>query len=161
MRIKNRFLELWLILGICSGFGTVIFFTIVYLNEKILCNLECRKKNELLLVMILLSLFGLFIGSLLYYFISEKNQKKISKLNKNIDITLNFLDPDMRKVVRAIIEKGGEISQSNIVKDTKIARVKVSRILLKLEQKDILCKTPNGMTNTISLNKKMKELFLQ
>ena len=74
MKIKNRFLELWLILGICSGFGTVIFFTIIYLNEKILCNLECRKKNELLFVMILLSLFGLFIGSLLYYFISEKSQ---------------------------------------------------------------------------------------
>jgi hypothetical protein len=40
--VKNPLFKLWLIIGIGSGFAAVLFFSLTYLNEKILCNLECR-----------------------------------------------------------------------------------------------------------------------
>jgi predicted transcriptional regulator len=161
MRIKNKFLQLWLIIGIIAGFVTIIFFVITYLNEKILCNLECREKNEVLLVLILLSLFGLFIGSLSYYFISEKYLTKIVKINKDSKIILDFLEPDMKKILNSIIEKNGITSQSEIVKDTNMPRVKISRILSKLEQKDLITKKQKGMTNEILLKKELQDVFLK
>jgi len=50
-------------------------------------------------------------------------------------------------------------TQSEITRETKLNKVKISRELLKLEQKKIIKKSPNGMTNLISLNEELKELF--
>jgi len=158
--MRNNLVKLWFIIGIISGFAAVVFFLFTYLNEKVLCNIECREKNEVLLIFILLSLFGLFVGSMLYYFISEKYRKEIKKINKDAESTLVFLESDMRKVVESIVKRDGFATQSEITKDVKMSRVKVSRVVLKLEEKGIIKKVPNGMTNVISLNQKLKELFI-
>ncbi|MFP4523368.1 MAG: helix-turn-helix transcriptional regulator [Candidatus Woesearchaeota archaeon] len=158
--MKNSLIKFWLIIGIFSGFATLVFFLMTYLTEKILCNLECREKNEVMLILILLSLFGLFVGSLLYYFISEKHRKEIVKISKDAGATLNFLEPEMKKIVESIIKRNGSATQSQITKDTQINKVKISRLILKLEERNILKKFPNGMTNIISLNEEFKELFL-
>ena len=161
MHVQNKFLQLWLIISILAGFGTIIFFVITYLNEKVLCNLECREKNEVLLILILLSLFGLFIGSLSYYFISERYQSRLSKINKDAKVMLDFLEPDMKKIINSIIQREGSTSQSEIVKDTNMARVKVSRVVSKLEQKELIVKRREGMTNKIELNKELSEVLLK
>ncbi|MFP4112620.1 MAG: helix-turn-helix transcriptional regulator [Candidatus Woesearchaeota archaeon] len=159
--MKNPLIKVWLIIGIASGFASMVFFLITYLNEKILCNLECRQKNEVILILILLSLFGLFVGSIIYYFVSERHRKEIIKINKDTSATLNFLEPDMKKIINSLIKRKGKATQSEITKDTQINKVKISRDLLKLEGKKIIKKTPNGMTNTISLNEELQELFIE
>ncbi|MFW6273078.1 MAG: helix-turn-helix transcriptional regulator [bacterium] len=158
--MKNPLIKVWLIIGIASGFTSIVFFLITYLNEKILCNLECRQKNEVILILILLSLFGLFVGSIIYYFVSEKHRKEIIKISKDASATLDFLEPDMKKIINVLIKRKGKATQSEITKDTKINKVKVSRDLLKLEEKKIIKKIPNGMTNTISLSEELQELFI-
>lgn len=159
--MKNPLIKVWLIMGIASGFAAMVFFLVTYLNEKILCNLECRQKNEVILILILLSLFGLFVGSIIYYFVSEKHRKEIIKINKDASVTLNFLEPDMKKIINALLKRKGKATQSEITKDTQINKVKISRDLLKLEERRIIKKTPNGMTNTISLSEELQELFIQ
>lgn len=158
--MKNPILKVWLIIGIASGFASMVFFLITYLNEKILCNLECREKNEVILILILLSLFGLFVGSIMYYFVSERHRKEIIRINKDASATLDFLDPDMKTIITALIKRNGTATQSEITKDTQINKVKVSRGLLKLEERKIIKKIPRGMTNTISLTDELKELFI-
>lgn len=158
--MKNPLIKLWLIVGITSGFAALVFFLLTYLNEKVLCSLECRIKNEITLILILLSLFGLFVGSVLYYFISERYRKEIIKINKDASATLAFLDSDSKKIIESLIKRNGAATQSEITKDTQLNKVKISRCLMKLEQKQIIRKTPNGMTNTIFLNEELKELFI-
>jgi predicted transcriptional regulator len=157
--IQNKFIQMWLIIGIIAGFAAVIFFSITYLNERILCDMDCRAKNEVSLILVLLSLFGMFIGSLTYYFISEKYQKKIDRIHKDVNLTLRFLEGEERAIVNSIISRKGKINQSDLVKDTGLSRVKISRSLMRLEQKDIIKKSKNGMTNMVEMNKNLKRIF--
>ena len=157
---NNKFIQLWLILGIVAGFAGILFFTVTYLNQKVLCDLDCRIRNEVSLVLILLSLFGMFVGSLTYYFISEKYEKKIVKIHKDVSLTLNFLEGDEKIILKSILARQGKTTQSDLVNDTNLSRVKISRSLKKLEQKNILIKIPNGMTNIIELEKELKLLLI-
>lgn len=158
---NNKFIQLWLILGIVEGFGAVLFFAVMYLNQKVLCDMNCRTKNEVSLILILLSLFGMFIGSLTYYFISGRYEKRITKIHKDISLTLRFLEGEERCIVKSIIDRAGRTTQSNIAKDTGLSRVKISRSLKKLEQKRIITKIPNGMTNIIEIEKSLRELLVE
>lgn len=157
---KNKFFQLWLIIGIITGFLAVLFFTITYLNERVLCDIDCRLKNEVSIVLSMLSLFGVFIGSLTYYFISEKYEKKIVKIHKDITLTLRFLDGEEKSIVNSIIEKKGKIKQSDIAKNTGLSRVKISRSLKRLEQKNIITKIPNGMTNIIEIEEELRKILI-
>ena len=158
---NNKFIQLWLILGIVAGFGAILFFAITYLNQKVLCDMNCRTRNEVSLILILLSLFGMFIGSLTYYFISEKYEKKIIKMHKDVSLTLRFLEGEERCIIKSIIDRNGRTTQTNIAKDTGLSRVKISRSLKKLEQKRIITKSPHGMTNTIEIEKGLKKLLVE
>jgi len=126
---------------------------------KELCDLDCRIKNEVNLTLILLSLFGMFVGSLTYYFISEKYEKKITKIHKDVSMTLRFLEEDERSIMNFLINKNGESTQSEIAKGTKLSRVKIFRCLKNLEQKKLIIKLPKGMTNKVLLDKELKFLF--
>lgn len=158
--VKNNYLRFWLIVACIAGFTSALFFSLIYLNQQVLCDLQCRMRNEVVLVIVTLSLFGLFIGSLTYYLISERCEEKLKEIHKDNRLMLSLLEPDERKIIEALIDNEGKSSQSDIVKKTGISRVKVSRILKKLEQKGIIKKNQNGMTNTVELEKEIKELFL-
>lgn len=156
---KNKFLQLWLIIGIIAGFASILFFSITYLNEKLLCDLSCRSRNEVTIILILLSLFGMFIGSFTYYFMSEKYEKKIIKIHKDVSKTLNFLDEDAKLVLKILIYNKGELTQAKLVSITSFSRVKLSRLITFLENKGIIKKTTQGYTNQIVLEKEYKDLF--
>jgi len=158
---KNKFFQLWLIIGIIAGFTAVLFFSIIYLNEKVLCDIDCRIQNEVSIVLVLLSLFGMFIGSLTYYFISEKYEKKITKMQKDISLTLKFLDSEEKSIMTSILYHKGKATQSEIARDTGLSRVKVFRNLKKLEKKGIIRKKPNGMTNTIELEEELEKVLIE
>ncbi len=157
---QNKFFQLWLIIGVIAGFSVVLFFSITYLNNNILCDMDCRIQNEASIVLVLMSLFGMFIGSLTYYFISEKYEKKITKIQKDANLTLKFLDKEEKSVMNSILNHKGKITQSKIVKETNLSRVKIFRILKKLEEKEIIKKKPFGMTNIIELEKDLREVLV-
>ena len=159
-RIKNKFFQLWLITGIIAGFAAVLFFSITYLNNKVLCDLNCRIQNEVTIIAILLSLFGMFVGSLTYYFISEKYERRITKIHKDVNFTLRFFDGEEKCIIKSIIDHKGKMTQSQLAKDTGLSRVKISRSLKKLEEKQIIVKNPNGMTNNIEIEEKLKSLLI-
>ena len=59
------------------------------------------------------------------------------------------LDSDEGKVVAFINEGNGSVYQSDIMKKTGFSKVKVSRVLDKLEQKGLLERKRRGMTNLV------------
>jgi DNA-binding MarR family transcriptional regulator len=160
MKIKNKFIVLWLIIGLIAGFATVIFFIITYLNDSVLCNLNCRIRNEVNLALIAISLFGLFIGSLTYYFISEKYEKKIVKIKNDYSVIYRFLNNDNKKIIKTLVENNGKRTQSQIVEYTGLSRVKISRCLKDLENRNIIKKDKNGMTNNVELVDELREVFV-
>jgi len=160
MKTKNKFIQLWLIIGIIAGFAAIVFFSITYLNNSLLCDVDCRIKNEVSLSLVLLSLVGMFAGSLTYYFISEKYEKQIDRMKKDISASYKFLDADQKKILKTLIELKGKTNQSVLAKKTGLSRVKISRQIKHMETKKIIEKTKNGMTNEIMLSEDLKELFL-
>ena len=59
------------------------------------------------------------------------------------------LDSDEARVVAIINEGSGSVYQSDILKKTGFSKVKVSRLLDKLEQKGLLERKRRGMTNLV------------
>lgn len=92
-------------------------------------------------------IFILTIGLYLIFF-GDKGIKK-----KKIDYTLVLkeMKEDERAVFEPIIKSGGLMFQSEIVKKTNYGKVKVSRILDRLENRGILERKRKGMSNLIMI----------
>ena len=61
------------------------------------------------------------------------------------------LDAEEQKIIRLLEEKEGSTYQSDLIKETGHSKVKITRILDKLESKGILEKKRRGMTNIVVL----------
>jgi biotin operon repressor len=164
-KLQNKFLRLWLIIGIVAGFAGVVFFVINYLQKKVLCEMSCTHSQAVVVSLILIALFGLFVGSLMYYFMSERRDKAITnvqtQVHKDAISTLKFLGTEERVIMKLIIKYSGSILQSKLHKETGLSRVIISRNISSLEKKGILLKKQSGMTNTLSLNKDLQALFCE
>jgi len=107
-------------------------------------------------------LFIIVIGFYLIFFSKEerivtkiktiKSQFEPKKITKeNYQKVISNLDNDEKVVFEKIIESQGTIFQSELVEKTKFAKVKVTRILDRLEGRDLIERKRRGMTNVIVL----------
>lgn len=104
----------------------------------------------------MLTLFTSFFGSLvsilagisLLNLLRKKETKEIKK-----DIIEAMILPDEKFVIHELEKSNGEITQSELVKRTKLSKVKVHRIIKRLESLEIVKKYPYGLTNKIKLEK--------
>ncbi|MBS1266062.1 MAG: hypothetical protein MAG795_00027 [Candidatus Woesearchaeota archaeon] len=160
MNTNNKFLQMWLIIVIIVGFTFIIFFTNNYLKKNILCDLHCNSQKSVTIAITLSALAGVFVGSLTYYLMSEKHEKQVDKIQEDVLSTIKFLEPNQQPIIRVLIKNNGKMTQSKLAKQTKLSRVQVSRELKQLEEKNIITKTPAGMTNDIELNNNLKKIFI-
>jgi uncharacterized membrane protein len=140
------------------------------------CNTSCNEqmgfcptKNELPLETFLISFISLFLASTgVYMYMSnkiinnEKNQQNnfneqqfINKdeHNLNLEEIKKGLKDDEIEVLELIKNENG-IYQSSIVSKTGFSKVRVSRILDKLEARDLIERKRRGMTNFVVLKLK-------
>ena len=66
-------------------------------------------------------------------------------------LILRLLTGDERTMFKAVMDSGGEALQKDLIVRTKMSNAKVSRLLDKLEQKDVITKERYGATNKIKL----------
>ena len=156
---RQTLLRLWLIIAIITGFGIVLFFVINYVNEVMLCDINCAVRNDVAIALVLSGLVGVFVGSITFYFISDKYERKIVQLHSDASASLRFLDVDERKIIKELIDADGNRTQSELVLNTEINRVKLSRLLQRLVEKGLITKSQQGMTNNISLDKEILSVF--
>ncbi len=64
---------------------------------------------------------------------------------------VKMLDEDERSLYTLIRERGGEMLQKDIVASKTFSKAKVTRLLDRLERKDIVVRERHGMTNKIRL----------
>lgn len=66
-------------------------------------------------------------------------------------IALKLLEGDEKILYKFISDAGGEVLQKDLIIETSFGKAKVTRLLKKLEEKDLILKIKHGMTNRIVL----------
>lgn len=94
------------------------------------------------------AIISILAGVALYDLLKKEEKKELTKSLINTMTT-----PDEKLIIKALEESGGEMTQSELVKSTKLSKVKVHRIVKRLEGLEIVSKYPYGMTNKIKLEK--------
>jgi uncharacterized membrane protein len=94
-------------------------------------------------------IIGIFGGILV---ITSKKMEKISiKKSEKIKKMLKTLNKDQKKIYDLIESSDGAIFQSELGEKVKFSKVKVSRILDKLEGRGLIIRRRRGMSNIVIL----------
>ncbi len=84
----------------------------------------------------------------------SKNRKEDNlnkKENRISEADISKLDSDEKRIYDLLKSKDGSMYQSDIMKETQMSKVKVTRVLDKLEGRHIIERKRRGMTNIVIL----------
>jgi uncharacterized membrane protein len=87
-------------------------------------------------------------------FVYKMPEPKIEEKHRDTEkakLELQKLEGDEKIVFGAIIEENGMIFQSKLIQKTNMTKVKISRILDSLEDKQLVERKRRGMTNVVVL----------
>ncbi len=170
--MKNRLVG-FLILGIATAMGIIIAIFNNALGEivntacahgskcpmwgtlKFHTNISMLIMGFVYLIGIYLMFSGRFNNITKKVESKEKKQIGFKEISKDQYKTIfNTLDEDEKIVLEKIIDFQGTIFQSELVDKTGLNKVKITRILDKLEGRNILERRRRGMTNIVILKHK-------
>ncbi len=171
--MKNRIAGI-LIISIAALMGIIIFLFNRALTKIV--ETSCSHGTECPMwgtinfqtnIGILIMIFVILIGIFMLFFgreekivtvvktVKESAQIEPEKITKeNYQEIMGQLDDEEKLVLEKIIEAEGTIFQSDLVEKTSLNKVKVTRILDKLEGRGILERKRRGMTNVVILKHK-------
>jgi Fic family protein len=98
------------------------------------------------------SIVSILAGLSLFDLLRKKERKELTK-----SVIDSMTTPEEKAVIRELETNNGELTQSELVKRTKLSKVKVHRIIKRLESLKVVSKYPYGVTNKIKLEKKIYE----
>ena len=101
------------------------------------------------LVDLLSGIVFIIAGLAIWYSIKEKETKKIEE-----NVVHKYLTSDEKKVMNELKEAKGELTQKEIMVKTGFSKSKIHRVLIKLENRDIIERHPFGMTKKVVIKKK-------
>ncbi len=103
-------------------------------------------------------MFFIYVIGFCLIFFSNDGEPKVVKVKKKKDLTLKDFDenfPELtseeKDVLEKVLNEKGTIFQSELSDKTNYSRVKITRILDKLEGKNIISRRKRGMTNVVIL----------
>ncbi len=159
LKQENPLKNIFLALGIITGFIFIVTFSSLYVSDAIKNNNACGCVIPIPFMILILSSLGVFVGSLSYYFIASRYAKEKKVIDKDIQLTLNFLEPSEKTIVKELIKNNSGIKQAELEQRTGFHRVKVHRILKKLLRKGIVEKESIGKIKKVRLNPHLNEIF--
>lgn len=109
--------------------------------------------GEVVLLVICAFLIGLS-ATFIYYNSNEVIKKHFSYLKRDKSkemLITNLLKDDEKKVYQEILNSNNEILQNELVRKTNLSKVKITRIVRRLELKGLIIKERYGLTNKIKL----------
>jgi uncharacterized membrane protein len=151
----------YLIVGIAIVIGFIILIFNIGIKKTLIvsCSHDNCTMYDALTIQTWLSVaiagIVLIIG---LFFIFAKEQERIIIKKQKVEVEKKIkpidyskLDKDEKIIIRSIEEEDGTIFQSNLVEKTGFSKVKVSRILDKLEGRQLIERKRRGMTNVVVL----------
>ncbi len=142
---KNKFIAMLLL----SFFVFITAIFSVYFEMQISSGYICRCSVPLWIFIPFIASLGLLVGFVTYSLV-KMDKKSEEKIDKIVDKLV--VDPDERKVIKLLIKRE-KISQNEIVKLTELNKVKVHRILKKLELMGFISKEKKGKIAVIRIVK--------
>ena len=97
--------------------------------------------------------FAILLITGLFLIFYEKQKEEVMQegmQKKKIHIPEN-LDEEEKKIIEILNSREGSVYQSDLIKETGFSKVKITRVLDKLESKGIIERRRRGMTNAIFL----------
>jgi uncharacterized membrane protein len=107
---------------------------------------------EVLLMVVCAFLIG-SASIYLYYNADVLKQANGQPKTTPYDSIMPLLKAEEKKVVLALIEAKGEMLQNKLVAKLNLSKVKVTRVLHHLQQKNLIIKERHGLTNNVKLAK--------
>jgi len=109
-----------------------------------------------LTTVLVLLISAFLMGSMAVYLFFDSNAKELVRSLKRkekpqYDVVLPFLREEERAVFSLLRENKGELLQNAIVLKTGYSKVKVARIVARLERKNVVVKERHGLTNRIKV----------
>lgn len=104
-------------------------------------------------------LISLFAGIVIYENLQRKERKNIKQelLKTKKETKANIIDkmllPEEKVVIELLKNNSGTLTQTELVRQSNLNKLKVSRIIKKLHSLHLVDKYPHGMTNKIKLKK--------
>ena len=125
-------------ISVLAVFIFIVSVISVYVQSLITTHDICGCPIPVYMFIPLLSSLGVFVGTLTYYLMGEKIERTEKSIRSSIEKTLIFLPKDEREVLKSVIESGGSINQSMIPKKTGMSKVKVHRVISRLERRGVM-----------------------
>ncbi len=147
---------LWVVVLFSLFFGVLNFLSL-YVERNYAAT--CSSALPLSLIINLLISIALLSGTLVTLFFVNRSRRRKNLVHKDVLLTLNFLEGDERNIVKFLVDNKGTVTQSSIVKSLGLDKVKVARVLAKLESKGVVVREKFGNTNKVILVDGLKELF--
>jgi len=154
--MKNKNVGLLIVaISILVGFIIYLFNRALtsMINETCSHGASCPMWGTLRLqtnIGIAIMVFIVLVGLYLVFFAKDEVRAKPKKPKKK-HFDLSKLTADEKKVFGFVVDADGTIFQSELVEKTKFTKVKVTRILDKLEGKNYIERKRRGMTNVVIL----------
>jgi uncharacterized membrane protein len=112
------------------------------------------RSDEYFYMVVFTSLFGSLIsivsGLVIHSLLRKKDKREMTKSVMDMVTT-----PEEKLVIKELEENGGNMTQAELVKKTKLTKVKIHRVIKRLESIGMVSKYSYGMTNKIKLEKKV------
>ena len=167
--MKNKHVGL-LIIGMAVFFLFIVFSFNMALNKivntscshGITCPMQVTLHTQELISYSLIALL-VVLGGIVFFFMREETIQKIENTNPinanhNQELTteeknkkLENLDEDEKKIMSLVLREEGSVYQSDLVKETGLSKVMVTRLLDKLEGRGLIERKRRGMTNIVVL----------
>jgi len=150
----------WLILGIATAMGILvwIFNSLMQsiINQNCIMGIECVMHDTANTQLWLGLSIVMVIASIGIYIMFSKSEekiiiKKIKERQKKKVIETSSLDADEKKTIKMIQEEGNAMFQKDLMEKLQIGKVKMTRLLDKLESKQFILRKRRGMNNIVVL----------
>jgi uncharacterized membrane protein len=132
-------------------------------TEQLKAFLCDRRDTELLAhVYYLAPILGFILvlgGTLAWYYTGAKMERQETTLKKNTRIILNFLSDEEQAAIKHLLQKGGSCPQYDLAHLPGTNKVKMHRILTKIEQKGIIRRERQGKVNQVVLDRELYEVL--
>jgi len=157
--MKNKYVGVLVV-----GISVLFFFIVMSFNNALnsivevscthgeMCPMQATLQTQeiisygLMGLLLLVGLFMVFFMKDEKIFIEKKHISEDEKKKK-----LENLDDEERSVMNIVIREDGSVYQSDLIKELKLSKVKVSRLCDKLDGKGLIERKRRGMTNVIVL----------
>ncbi|MCX6709598.1 MAG: winged helix-turn-helix transcriptional regulator [Candidatus Woesearchaeota archaeon] len=157
--MNEQLRNLLIIIGLFVLFVGTVVYSFFYMQKNYNLSTTCGCKIPIELIVMGLITMGTFTGAIVAFVVSYSRKAKEDSAIRNIGLTLNFLEQNEKKIMKAIIGNRGSMLQSEISRTTGLDKVKTTRTIKRLSEKGLVSSEKYGKTRKISASRELSELF--